>query len=252
VKDLILLKSGDSVTIKIPVILSVKISKDCAWQLKDYEHNNGLNVSIIYKKKKIEFESKYLNKKTLKTLKRMRYILYTDEIISNNVILISKHVDNLKDIIQKNIIKNDSLKYLDRLRKHVDIPKGSIQEKYFRYLTQNLSHPNRDKRYPFFPIEQLCSIEKCFRYMSYTYINEIIYHRLIEIARVNFKNKVYLYLVAGTGSVEFAEKQNENITDNNHFIYISVDDFIDSKDILKGVEIYNTETRKLMEKIKRQ
>ena len=252
VKDLILIKSGDSITIRLPVKLSVKLSKDCTWKLH-YDEKKVLNTSLIYSKKEIVLESKYLNRKTLKTLKRMGYKLYTDEIISNNVILTPNFENSSKDLEQKkNNIDSSDIKFEERIKKHVDIPKGSVQETYFRYFTQNLRHLHRDKTYPSFPTEKLCSIEKCFRSLSFPEINLIIYRRLIEIARINFKNKIYLYLVAGTGSVQFSEKQNENITDDNHLIYISVDDFICSKEILKGVEIYNAETRELMAKTKRQ
>jgi len=250
VKDLILLKSGDSLTIRLPVKLSVKLSKDCTWILH-YNNKKVLNTSLIYTKKEIVLESKYLNRKTLKTLKRMGYKLYTDEIVSNNVTLTPNFSKSSIDSeLKKNNIDSSDIKFEVRIKKHVDIPKGSIQEKYFRYFTQNLKHLHRDKTYPSFPTEKLCSIEKCFRSLSIPEINLIIYRRLIEIARINFKNNIYLYLVAGTGSVQLAEKQNENISDDNHLIYISVDDFIDSKEILKGVEIYNAETRKLMAKIK--
>ena len=251
VKDLILLKSGESVTIKLPLYLFVKISEECTWELKDNKIRKGLNVSIFYPKKRTELESKYLTRNTIEELKLKGYKLYTDEIISNNVNLNTKHTDNIIDTIQKDKFRIDSLKYLERLRKHVDIPKGSIQEKYFRYYMHNLSHPNRLEKYPLFPTEKLCSIEKCFRSLSLPEINVIIYRRLIEIAKINFKNKIYLFLVAGGGSVEFAEKQNVKITDDNQQIYISVDDFINSKEILKGVEIYNSETKKLMAGLKK-
>jgi len=57
-----------------------------------------------------------------------------------------------------------------------------------------------------------------------------------------------LFLIEGKGSVELAEKKNENLEDDNNLIYISVDDFIDAKEITKGKELYNSETDKLLNK----
>ena len=95
------------------------------------------------------------------------------------------------------------------------------------------------------PGPTLCEFEEL---RAHPEINEIIYKRIIELAKVNFEKKVYLYLVEGKGSVEFAEKKNENIEDDNNLIYISIDDFINAKEITKGKELYNSETKKLMEK----
>ncbi|HQZ24133.1 MAG TPA: hypothetical protein PLD18_02445 [Flavobacterium sp.] len=128
------------------------------------------------------------------------------------------------------------------------IPKGTIQYKYYDYCNENLTELGGISAFPLFKTEELCSIRKCFRSISYPEINEIIYKRIIELAKVNFEKKVYLYLVEGKGSVEFAEKKNENIEDDNNLIYISIDDFINAKEITKGKELYNSETKKLMEK----
>lgn len=128
------------------------------------------------------------------------------------------------------------------------IPKGTIQNKYYDYCNENLTKLERSEVYPFFPTEELCSIKKCFRGISYSEINAIIYKRIVEIAKLNFENKIYLFLVEGKGSIELAENNNENLEDDNNLIYISVDDFINAKEITKGKEIYNSETEKLMKK----
>lgn len=65
---------------------------------------------------------------------------------------------------------------------------------------------------------------------------------------MNFDNKIYLYLIEGKGSVELAEKKNENLEDDNNLIYISIDDFVNAKEITKGKELYNSETEKLIKK----
>lgn len=128
------------------------------------------------------------------------------------------------------------------------IPKGTIQYKYYDYCNKNLSKLERSKVYPLFPTEELCSIKKCFRGISYPEINEIIYKRIVELAKVNFENKIYLFLIEGKSSVELAEKKNENLEDENNLIYISIDDFINAKEITMGKELYNSETEKLMSK----
>jgi hypothetical protein len=128
------------------------------------------------------------------------------------------------------------------------IPKGTIQYKYYDYCSGNLSKLESSEIYPLFPTEELCSIKKCFRGISYPEINAIIYKRIVELAKVNFENKIYLYLIEGKGSIEVAEKKNENLDDDNNLIYISVDDFINAKEITKGKELYNSETEKLMNK----
>ena len=126
------------------------------------------------------------------------------------------------------------------------IPKGTIQYKYYDFCNENLSKLERSEVYPFFSTEELCSIKKCFRGISYPEINAIIYKRIVELAKVNFEKKIYLFLIEGKGSVDLAEKKNENLEDDNNLIYISVDDFINAKEITKGKELYNSETLKLM------
>jgi hypothetical protein len=132
------------------------------------------------------------------------------------------------------------------------IPKGSIQDKYYTCCSENLNRLEKIPSYPNFNSDELCSIKKCFRGISYPEINEIIYKRIIELAKINFKNNVLLYLVEGKGSVKFAEQQNEDIKDDNQFIYISVDDFVDAKEISKGRRLYNAQTKKLLRKRKKR
>jgi hypothetical protein len=127
------------------------------------------------------------------------------------------------------------------------IPKGTIQYKYYDYCSENLSKLDRSEVYPLFPTEELCSIKKCFRGISYPEINAIIYKRIVELAKVNFENKIYLYLIEGKGSIEIAEKKNKNLEDDNKLIYISIDEIFNVKAISKGKELYNSETEKLMD-----
>lgn len=126
------------------------------------------------------------------------------------------------------------------------IPKGTIQHNYYEYCHENLTKLEQSEVYPYFPTNELCSIKKCFRGISYPEINEIIYKRIVELAQVNFDKKIYLYLIEGKGSVERAEKENENLKDDNELIYISINDFINAKEIMIGKDLYNTETERLL------
>lgn len=88
VKDLILLKSGESIKIKVPINLNLKITKECSWELENYRNEKELNIAINYPKKEKELASKFLSPKTLDSLKQMGYELYDKEINSNKVPLI--------------------------------------------------------------------------------------------------------------------------------------------------------------------
>jgi hypothetical protein len=87
-KDLILLKSGETRKIKIPMNFYIKISKYCNWELDNYKNEKELHIGITYPKKEKELATKFLNLKTLDSLKKMGYELYDKEINSNKVPLI--------------------------------------------------------------------------------------------------------------------------------------------------------------------
>lgn len=89
-KDLILLKSGESIKIKVPMNLHIKISKYCNWELENYRNEKELHIVINYPKKDRELATKFLSSKTLDSLKQMGYELYDKEINSNKVPLILK------------------------------------------------------------------------------------------------------------------------------------------------------------------
>jgi len=242
--DLILLGSGESTSIKIPIRLSVKYSEYCVWQLQDYERLNKVNVCIIYEPKTFDMEEKFLSKSTISKLKRMGYELYTNKIVSDTVAVYRNH--------RSTQIVKDTLHFESNfnVKDYVEIPKGSLQWKYYTYCVSNLKPIKRIKTYPAFRVEDVCSIRSCFQALLRPEISEVMYKRLIEIARDNYKNKIYLYLISGKGSVEIAEQHNNRILKQNDFIYISVDSFINSKEIQKRIDIYNNETTRLLKKRK--
>jgi hypothetical protein len=125
---------------------------------------------------------------------------------------------------------------------------GNLQVKHYTFCHQDLSKLEKIEAYPNFPVDDLCSIKSCFRSISYKEINEAIYQRLIEIASKNFNDGVLLYLIDGTKSTNRANKENINLNDDNGFIYISIDDFINATEIIIAKEIYNNETERLIKR----
>lgn len=123
---------------------------------------------------------------------------------------------------------------------------GDIQKKYYTFCHNDLAPLEKIEAYPNFQVEDLCSIKSCFRSISYKEINKVIYKRLTELAIKNFNDGTLLYLIDGEKSVECADKKNLNINDDNGFIYVSIDDFINAKEITVAKELYNNETKKLL------
>lgn len=128
---------------------------------------------------------------------------------------------------------------------------GEVQKKHYTFCHQDLSKLERIEAYPNFPVEDLCSIEECTRSISYKEINEVIFKRLIELAVKNFHEGILLYLIDGPKSIDRADKENIDLDDDNGFIYISIDEFINYKVLHLARDIYNNETRRLL-KIRRR
>lgn len=125
-------------------------------------------------------------------------------------------------------------------------PKGTIQYEYYNYCNENLTKLKPLENYPFFQTEELCSIRKCFRRICYPEINELIFKRLVEMAKVNFDKKIYLRLIRGKDCIKLAEMKNSNLEDDNKLIYIGIDEIYYDEEVSRGVELYNSETEKLM------
>lgn len=247
-RDLTLLKSNSTTQLKIPVSQTVVYSDFCFWEIQRKYYKNTIKFLIRYPEKNPEFEKTILNEELLDELKKLGYQLYTDEIISNRIPY--KYNNSNRMYVQSQ--RNDSINKawqalrLERIKTHKETPENSIQYKYYEYCTPNLNILPRIEEFPFFDTNKLCSIKACFRSLSKPEINEVIFKRLVDLARANFKKKIYLCLISGVGSVDYAEKQNEIVKDDNKFIYISVDDMFDDEEIIKGIEIYNSETKRLL------
>lgn len=88
IKDLILLRAGESKSIEMPVKLHVDISKDCSWDIENYREEKKLEISFRYPDKSSNIESEFLNLEIVKALKKKGYRLYDKSIESNKILLI--------------------------------------------------------------------------------------------------------------------------------------------------------------------
>jgi hypothetical protein len=123
---------------------------------------------------------------------------------------------------------------------------GIIQERHYTFCHRDLKAIERIAAYPNFAVEDLCSIKSCFRSIGHDEINKVVHLRLIEIAAINFNYGKFICLISGTKSIERADNENLNVEDDNGFIYVSIDDFINASEISKAQDIYNDETIRLI------
>jgi hypothetical protein len=85
IKDLILLKAGDHIKIRVPINLQIKYSKDCFWEIEDFKNEKKLTITYYYRAKQSELISRFLDSQTIQNLNLMNYKLYNEEIESNKV-----------------------------------------------------------------------------------------------------------------------------------------------------------------------
>lgn len=87
IKDLILLKSGERIEIKVPMNVHLKSTEDCLWELEGY-NQKGLKIGLNYPAKSKDLADRFLSKETIDSLKKMGFELYEKEIDSNKVPLL--------------------------------------------------------------------------------------------------------------------------------------------------------------------
>lgn len=75
---------------------------------------------------------------------------------------------------------------------------------------------------------------------------EELKNRIIEITRKLYANGTPIKLISGLDSVEYAEKLNENLTDDNGIVYISIASCVSTNEDRITKEIVNNETDKLL------
>jgi hypothetical protein len=249
VDDIVCLRPGDSATLKIPIHLIVKLADYCKWQIQGYNYKSNIWLVLRYEYKVKPDEFLSLSANTINELHRRGFSLYTDEIISNRVKVIpSKYYypDLIRQQKADSAQKAYTIARLERIKKHKELPKGSLQEKYYYYCCPDLSKLKRSEKYTFYKTENICSIRESISAACLIGMEKLGYDRLKEIAGFFFKKRIYLHLIAGVGSVDFAEVQNKNIKDDHRLIYVSVDDCLDIQEIKKAVDVYNRETKRLM------
>ncbi|WP_207423565.1 hypothetical protein [Desertivirga brevis] len=89
-KDLILIKSGQSVNISVPISAALKITENCSWELQKDRGEKCLKLAINYFAKNEEVVNKFLNMEVIEALKKMGFELYSKEINSNRRRLLLK------------------------------------------------------------------------------------------------------------------------------------------------------------------
>ncbi|CAM3505127.1 hypothetical protein FLLO111716_14635 [Flavobacterium longum] len=73
-------------------------------------------------------------------------------------------------------------------------------------------------------------------------------YRLRGIATQLYNQGKPVYLISGMDSSSYAHKQNENLEDDNGIIYISIGECLISQSESKAKEIFNEQTKMLIEK----
>ena len=95
-----------------------------------------------------------------------------------------------------------------------------------------------------------CSLYQCISRIGYTEGNknsyEAILKRAFDITTLLYNEGTPLYLTSGMGSSGEADEENENLTDDNHLIYISIAECITSDSLEKIKNIVNAQTLRLI------
>nr|WP_315223258.1 hypothetical protein [uncultured Flavobacterium sp.] len=97
-----------------------------------------------------------------------------------------------------------------------------------------------------------CSLSECVMAFEYAKdektILEAISKRAIEICVILYDEGTPIYLTSGMDSSYDADEKNQNLTDDNHLVYISVAECLSSKSLKKIKDIVNEQTKKLINK----
>ncbi|CAD0007951.1 hypothetical protein [Flavobacterium chungangense] len=97
-----------------------------------------------------------------------------------------------------------------------------------------------------------CSLLECTIGFEYSEnkkdTQDAILKRAIEITNLLYDEGTPVYLISGLDSSDEAEKQNQNITDDNNLVYISVGGCVSTNELQKIKQIINQQTLKLINK----
>lgn len=101
----------------------------------------------------------------------------------------------------------------------------------------------------------ICSLFECVALVEYTEkeekIQEAILRRATEITVLLYNEGTPVYLTSGMNSSYKANENNQNLTDDNNLVYISVDECISSQSLQKIKQIVNRETSRLISNTKK-
>lgn len=249
VEDFYFLKAKDSMHIKVGINLSISLPNCHTLQLRDYDGSQTINISLRYRKKKDFQENAYINPRVLKTIQSSGYSLYRDELISNEYPFHVSRKDRIR--YQK---ENDSLPSVNQSEnskyraRSLEIQRNSLQYKYYNRTIPGLSPLKCKDTYPCNDVMGLTSLRYCFAAFFYPELKEVIFNRIVEIAQLNFRHKIFIQLVQGENSVQLAEQKNKKTKAGHGLIYISIENPTHDELVTKSIELYNNETQRLMSK----
>lgn len=126
-----------------------------------------------------------------------------------------------------------------------------IQNKLFTKCFENLNQGLETfQKYPALQKNPFCTILDCLFLLSYQEedIKRAAENRLRGIATQFFNRGNPVYLTSGMDSYFNTEKANQNIEDENHVIYISIGDCIIPQGHWIGMQVFNEQTKKLIDK----
>jgi hypothetical protein len=101
-----------------------------------------------------------------------------------------------------------------------------------------------------------CTLYQCVAVVEYIpeekEIQEVIFQRATEITAFLYSEGTPVYLTSGMGSSYEADEHNQDLTDDNNLIYISVAECISSNSLRKFQETVNQETSRLISNKQKQ
>ncbi|MWB96433.1 hypothetical protein GON26_18880 [Flavobacterium sp. GA093] len=126
------------------------------------------------------------------------------------------------------------------------------QYKIYNKCFEDLKPIQEIENNPILKVLTFCSLAQCEMGIEYTKdqkdIQEVILKRAIEICTILYKEGTPVYLTNGLDSFYDVEQKNQNITDDNNLIYISVAACTSTSALQKFKKNVNEQTMKLINK----
>ncbi|TPG42253.1 hypothetical protein [Flavobacterium pectinovorum] len=99
---------------------------------------------------------------------------------------------------------------------------------------------------------RFCSLYQCVNQIAYAEnekdIQEAILKRAVEITKLLYNEGTPICLIVGSMSWHQADTKNQDLTDDNNLIYVSISDCISSNALVKIAKTVNEETSRLINK----